>query len=276
MDFSVLMSVYQYEKPDYLRQSLDSIFNQTMLPTEVILVEDGKLTTELYHEIRSQKEKHPEIQSVVLKENVGLGNAMRIGLTHCHYDIIARMDTDDVCMPNRFELQISFLCQHPEISVVGSWIKEFVGTTDNVVGIRNLPEYPDEINVFAKSRNPMNHPTVIFRKKSVEEAGSYQSFPLFEDYYLWARMLIKGYQFYNIQEPLLLFRRSQQMMKRRGGVSYAMNEIRLQKSFRKIGFISTQCMLKNILTRTCVRIIPNILRSWIYLIFLRKSIDASK
>ncbi len=263
------MSVYEREKPDYMRQSFDSIFGQTMLPSEVILVEDGKLSPELYEEIQFLKEKHPEIISVILEKNQGLGNAMRVGLEHCHYDIVARMDTDDICLPERFEKQVKFLQQHPKIDVVGTWIKEFEGSTNNIIGIRNLPEKSHDIYEFAKRRNPMNHPTVMFRKKAVIDAGSYQTFPLFEDYFLWVRMLVKGYKFYNIQEPLLLFRRSPQMIKRRGGWEYAMNEIHLQKLFRDIKFISTYEMIKNIIIRYGIRILPNSFRSWIYSHFLR-------
>lgn len=272
MNFSVLMSVYKQENPEYMTQSFDSIFSQTLPPTEVILVEDGQLTQELYDEIQSQKAKHPEIKSVKLETNHGLGYAMNIGLKYCQYDIVARMDTDDICMPQRFEEQVNYLTQHPEINVVGTWINEFVGTTDNVIGIRNLPADHNEIFHFAKSRNPMNHPTVMFRKKDVLEAGSYQTFTLFEDYYLWARMLMKGYKFHNIQKSLLLFRRSPQMMQRRGGIKYAINEIHLQKALRDIGLISTAFMIKNVILRSSMRIIPNSLRSWVYSHFLRKSI----
>jgi glycosyltransferase involved in cell wall biosynthesis len=269
MKFSVLLSVYKRESPEFLRHSFDSVFNQTLPPDEVVLVEDGTLTSELYEAIETISQHHSNLKVVILSDNQGLGKALAIGMEHCQYDIVARMDTDDICMPQRFEKQIEFLEAHPDIDVVGAWISEFVGTPSNVVAIRNLPEEHEQIFQFGKSRNPINHPVVMFRKKAVLEAGGYQPFPLFEDYFLWVRMLMHGYRFHNLPYSLLLFRRSPEMMKRRGGHSYANNEVLFQKTLYKIGYITHTRMIKNIFLRYGTRIVPNSVRNWLYNRFLR-------
>lgn len=267
--FSLLMSIYEKEKVEYLRECLESIATQTILPTEIILVEDGPLTYELKSEISKAKKNFPNLRTIPLEHNCGLGKALNVGMEHCQYDIIARMDTDDICVSNRFEMQLAFLREHPEIDVVGSWIDEFVGSTNNIVSTRRVPETNKDIFEFGKRRNPMNHPTVMFRKQAVEKAGLYQPFPMFEDYYLWVRMLQNGYKFHNIQHSLLLFRRSADLFKRRGGFSYIPKEIRFQIVLCKRKYISSWIMLKNIAIRSCVRIFPNKLRDLFYLKCLR-------
>jgi len=267
--FSILISVYKHEKAAYLKECFDSILQQTLPPTEIILVEDGQLTEELYAAIEEECQRFNNIIRVPLEKNCGLGIALNKGLEACHYDIIARMDTDDICLPDRFEKQWNFLNDHPDIDVLSAWITEFVDVPSNKVSIRSLPEQHDEIYEFGKTRNPINHPAVMFRKHAVEAVGSYQPAPLFEDYFLWARMLQANHRFHNIQEPLLLFRRSSAMMKRRGGQQYARHEIDFQKKIRDIGYITTWRMTKNIILRCGIRIMPNSLRTWIYKRYLR-------
>jgi glycosyltransferase involved in cell wall biosynthesis len=189
LQFSVLLSVYYKEKTDYLRASLDSIFNQSYPPNEVILVKDGFLTPELDHIINDYVSTRKEIKVIPLAENQGLGFALNQGLKLCSYKLIARMDTDDIAKFNRFEKQIQQFELYPELDVVGCWIDEFIDNKDNIVSQRKVPEYHDQIYSFAKKRNPMNHPSVMFKKEAVLSAGNYQHFPLFEDYYLWVRML---------------------------------------------------------------------------------------
>lgn len=270
--FSVLLSVYRKEQPAYLRQSLDSIFTQTLLPDEVVLVKDGPLTDTLDEVVEEYCRKYSVIKVVPLSENQGLGRALNEGLKHCSYDLVARMDTDDVAKPERFEKQIAVFCAHPEVDVVGAWIDEFEGNIGNVISVRKLPEIHEEIVRFARKRNPINHPVVMFRKSSVEAVGGYQHFPLFEDYYLWVRMLIDGAQFYNIPESLLYFRFSSDMFKRRGGRKYAKDEYRFQYMLWKQGFIRFTCFIQNVCLRFIVRIIPNKLRRFLYKKALRNKV----
>lgn len=269
MSFSVLLSLYHKESPVYLRQSLDSVFSQTQLPDEVILVEDGPLTSELYVVVEEYKRKYPILKVIPLAENGGLGRALNEGLKHCSYDLVARMDTDDIAKPDRFEKQLSIFRNDPNTDVVGAWIDEFEDDVCNVKSTRKLPENHEAIFQYAKKRCPVNHPVVMFRKSAVLSAGGYQHFPLFEDYYLWVRMLVNGARFYNIQASLLYFRFSPEMIKRRGGWKYAMDEIRFQRMMRQRRFISSREFLFNTSVRFLTRIIPNSWRKIIYKKFLR-------
>ena len=270
LDFSVLLSVYQKEQPAYLQQSLESIFTQTLLPNEVVLVKDGPLTTELDQVVEAYRQKHPELKVIPLPQNQGLGKALNEGLKNCSYDIVARMDTDDIAKPYRFEKQVAVFESHPELDVVGAWIDEFEGDVGQVVAERQLPERHEEIRKYAQKRCPVNHPVVMFRKSAVLSAGGYQHFPLFEDYFLWVRMLKNGAKFYNIQESLLYFRTSPNMFKRRGGWKYAMDEVRFQNVMRKMKMITWGRFLMNVAIRFPVRIMPNKLREVIYKKSLRK------
>lgn len=270
MEFSVLLSVYSKEKASHLRECFKSISRQTLKPNEIVLVEDGPLTDELYAEINTIQSKYSNLVLIKLDECRGLGNALREGMKHCSYPYIARMDTDDVCIPSRFRIQAAFLEQHPDIDICSSWMYEFKSNPENIITTKKLPESHQELEKYARKRNPLNHPTVMFRKEAVEKAGGYLDFPLFEDYYLWARMFVAGCKFHNIQKPLLLFR-SSSAFKRRGGLKYAITECKLQHEFHRIGFISSAQMLKNILVRFPLRIIPTSLRKVIYILFLRSN-----
>ena len=270
MNFSVLISVYYKEKPEYLEDAINSIFNQTLLPKEVILVEDGKLTDELYAVINILKEKHHEIKTVRLKENQGLGSALNEGLKYCSYDIVARMDSDDISMPNRFRLQIDFLENHPDIDIISGWIDEFYGNKENIISTRKTPEAHNDIVKFSKFRNPINHPAAMFRKKVICDIGGYRAIPFFEDYDLWVRAIASGVQLYNIQQSLLWFRLSDNAFLRRGGIDYAKNEITFQYHLHKIGYIGIINMCSNISIRLIIRLLPNMIRKYIYVFRLRK------
>lgn len=271
MAFSVLMSLYYREQPSYLRQSLDSVFAQTLRPDEVVLVLDGPIGQDLQNVVQEFSRQHPELRVLPLPENRGLGRALNHGLKRCSHDLVARMDTDDIALPDRFETQVKFMENHPEIDAVSGWIEEFVSSDpDNVMSVRKLPETPEEIFEFGKIRNPMNHPTVMFRRNAVLRVGSYQHMYLFEDYHLWIRMMMAGSKLYNLQRPLLKFRTSDQMYERRGGWSYAMTECKLLWGFNRMGYISLIRTLKNIVIRVTVRIMPNKLRAIFYKTFLRR------
>ena len=270
-EFSLLMSVYHGEKATHLKTCFDSIYNQTVPPAEIVLVEDGPLSPVLYDAIAAAEKRFPQLRRVPLEKNQGLGTALNCGLEACSYDLVARMDTDDICMPTRFEVQTAFMDSHPDIDVLGTWIAEFDDTPENVVGIRSLPENHDDIFRFGKKRNPINHPTVMFRRQAVIACGGYQPCPLFEDYYLWGRMLHQGYHFHNLQQPLLLFRRSAEMIRRRGGVAYVHTEIHFFSMLHQIGYISRFNMACNILQRIFVRILPNSVRGAVYKYLLRKN-----
>lgn len=270
MNFSVLMSVYYKERPEYLKAALESVFQQTLPPTEVVLVEDGALNAELYSVVHEMESRYAaQLKVVKILENSGLGNALNIGLEHCSYDLVVRADSDDICKPNRMERQVNFMSQNLQIDCCSAWIEEFIDSPTNVKTIKNLPETSEEIFEYGKTRCPINHPAVIFRKQSVLNAGGYKHFPLFEDYYLWVRMLMNGCKMYNLQESLLYFRSSSDMFRRRGGWGYARTEIRLNRLFYKMGYISLSRLLRNVAVRSTVRIMPNALRARVYMHLLR-------
>ena len=268
--FSVLLSLYKKELPSQLRQSLNSLFSQTLLPDEIILVKDGPLTPELDTIVSDYAARYPFLKVVPLPQNQGLGKALNEGLKHCSYDLVARMDTDDISKPDRFEKQMKVFEEHPKLDLVGAWIDEFEGTPQHILSVRRVPETSEQILAYCKKRCPVNHPVVMFRKSAVQAAGSYQHFPLFEDYYLWIRMLKNGAKFYNIQESLLYFRTSPDMFKRRGGLKYAMDELRFQNMMRKMGMIGWKRFVLNVSIRFPARIIPNSLRGFFYKKLMRK------
>ena len=265
------MSVYAKEKPIWMRQSLDSIFTQTLLPDEVILIEDGPLTPELHEVIADFQKRHSNLHVFPQKENRGLGAALNIGLQYCRNELVARMDTDDICKPNRFEKEITFMSEHPDVDICSSLIDEFVESIHCVHSQRTLPEHHKEILKYARRRCPVNHPTVVYKRSKVIAAGGYQGFP--EDYILWINMILAGCKFYNLQESLLWFRFSYDVFRRRGGWKYAKDDIRAQWHFHQMGFTSFYEFLTNSFIRGIVRLTPNFLRIFTYKYILRKKND---
>src|SRR5690554_1711797 len=158
------MSYYGNDNPTFLEEAFQSIQNQTHKPSEIILVQDGPVTEELHQVVSKWKEALP-LKLLVNADNLGLGKSLTIGLEHCENDLVARMDADDICHPRRFEKQLDFLMTHPHISVVGTWIAEFEGTTSNIKSYRTLPTTHEELLPFSKKRCPLNHPTVMYRKE---------------------------------------------------------------------------------------------------------------
>ncbi|MPQ44205.1 glycosyltransferase [Clostridium tarantellae] len=271
MKFSVLMSVYKNEKEKFLKTALDSVILQTIKPKEIVIVQDGPLPEELINVIANFKGKYNELVKVIeLQENVGLGQALNIGLLECSNEIVARMDTDDICVKNRFELQLNEFKKNKNLDIVGSSIYEFYDSMENVKTIKSVPVEDKEIKMYAQTRNPMNHMTVMFKKSSVVNAGSYQHMLFSEDYFLWTRMMVNGCIFKNINIPLVYARTGADMYKRRGGFIYVKTEYKLQKSLNQIGFINKYKSIKNFTLRSVPRLLPNTIREKIYLNFLRK------
>lgn len=269
--FSVLISVYQREKPEFIDAALRSVFEQTVAPMQVVLVEDGPLNEGLYGVISAYKQKYESIFDVVsLEKNTGLGNALNEGLKQCRNELVARMDSDDICKESRFEQQLRAFDEQPDLAIVGGWIEEFVSDPNIVDAQRKLPQTNAELKEFIKSKNPLNHMTVMFRKSAVEAVGGYQHFYLMEDYWLWIRMMKNGAKFYNIQQTLVLVRGGVEMAARRGGLKYAMTEVKLQKELSKMGFIGVGTFVKNVAIRFAVRIMPNKLRSLVYKKIIRR------
>lgn len=268
--FSVLMSIYHKENSSWFNRAMQSIWDeQTVMPSEIILVLDGPLTTELYSVIADWQIKLGDVlRTVPLKKNVGLGDALNIGLQHCTNELVARMDTDDIAHPARFEKQLAIF-QEKNIDVCSSWITEFDSDEFAFTGLRKLPEQHEDIAIYAKTRCPINHPAVMYKKTAVEKSGGYQKMMWFEDYYLWVRMLISGARFYNIQEPLVHMRAGIGQLERRSGKEYAKSEILLLVKFRRLGFLSWFEFFKITVLRVPIRLMPKPLIRMAYK-FLRK------
>lgn len=257
MKFTVLLSVYIKENPSYLKLALESIWNQqTLKPDEIVLVKDGPLTEDLEKEIKVFSEKCDAIKVFRLEKNQGLGKALFFGLQKCSFDLVARMDTDDISEPYRFEKQMEFMYDNPDVSVVGGWVEEFDSDSGEIIGSRVLPESHEDILEFAKKRNPLSHPSVLYRKSAVLKAGNYLHFHLYEDYFLWIRMLMEGAIFNNIPLSVLKFRSGKKMISRRGGIKYLKSELKFQNYLLDIKFINILEYCRNCVIRICVRLLP--------------------
>lgn len=269
-DYSVLMSVYHKEKASYFDTSIDSMLKQSIPPKDIVIVCDGALTDELEEVITKYKNEYEHLFQIVRRSKCGgLGNALNDGLKYCKYDYVARMDTDDIAKADRMEKQLDAI-EKMNVDIVSGTVEEFDGEISNVIAKRVLPKTNEEIVRFAKQRNPFNHPCVCFKKQAVFDAGSYKEFPLFEDYYLWVRMLQNGAKGGNIPETILYMRAGVDMYNRRGGFSYAKKAVRFRWHLRKMGFSSMADFIKSAGGQVVVSIMPNKLRQVFYKKILRK------
>lgn len=273
MKFSVLMSVYNKENPEYLDIALEStLVNQTVKPDEVIIVKDGPLTVKLEAIIEQYIYKFPhKIKIVTLSENKGLGTALNEGLKHCSNELVARVDTDDINCIDRFEKQLNIFNNNDNIDIVGGYISEFDKDHTIFTNIKKMPEIHKNIVKMSKHRNPMNHMTVMFKKSSVENSGGYKHIFYLEDYYLWIRMISNNYKFYNIQEILVYARTGSDMVKRRGNKKYIIGWFKIQKLMFKLKYINLLDFIVNMVCIIGFVFIPTSIRKKIYKYILRKN-----
>lgn len=266
MQYSVLMSVYLKEKPEFLKQAMESIRMQTVPTDDFVLVCDGPLTDNLNKVIFEEQEIFGNKLHVVrLEKNSGLGNALNIGLKECKHEVIARMDSDDISRADRCEKQLSLFIRDPELALTSGTVNEFSNDPLISTGRRVLPLTIDEIIEFSRKRNPMNHPCVMFKKTAVEDSGGYQeTFHLFEDYYLWIRMLMKGYKAMNLDDVLLDMRTPADIYLRRGGKRYATDLLRFHKWLLQNGWSGKSDYLLGAMPHAVLCIFPNKLRKIIY------------
>ena len=237
--YSVLMSLYKKEKPEYLRLALDSMLGQTVPPDEIVLVEDGPLTDGLYAVVGEYEDRCGDMLHIVRNEtNMGLGLSLNAGLAACRNDLVARMDTDDISKPDRCEKQLRRFAEDPGLSIVGSHVDEFVGDMENVVSRRTVPVAHEDIYEYGKRRSAFNHPAVMYRKSAVISAGGYSDLRRNQDVDLFGRMLFKGCRAVNIDESLLFFRCSDELAKRRKSRENTSTYIATIRKFWKMGYSS--------------------------------------
>lgn len=267
---SVLMSVYKQENSIYFDKALDSIIKQTRIPDEIVIVEDGELNEELYGVIERYKSRYDIIKTYSFKENVMLGRALAKGVTLCSYAYIARMDTDDIAVEDRLEIQYNYLKAHGDVSVVGSNIKEF-SDDRSYTQVKIMPVGMSKINRYAKYRNPMNHMTVMFRKQDVIKCGNYRHFPYLEDYDLWTRMIASGFKFENLDKVLVFARTNDDIYNRRGGRAYFRQYKRLRRNEHRLGITNGIEYVISVLASFAMTMQPPGFRRTIYRKILRKN-----
>lgn len=270
--YTVLMSVYYKEKPEYLSLSIESMLNQTVKPDEFIIVKDGPLTTELDEVINNFVTAYPKTFNIIVNEtNLGLGPALAKGIENSKNELIARMDSDDYVVSTRCERQLEKFREDPKLGTVGSYEAEFVDDIDNVISIHRVPSENDEIERFMHRRCSVLHPTVMYKKSAVLKSGNYQSVLLYEDYDLFARMVLEYHiKSYNIPEPLYYIRTSEDFFKRRGGIKYAKTVLKFKWGQYRKGYMSLMDFCISGLGQAFVCVLPNSLRKIFYMKFLRK------
>lgn len=265
MKFSVLISVYKNDEPCLLTNAIESIsIKQNSKPDEVVLVVDGPVTSDLDATISELTNRIDTIKLIRLKENVGLANALNRGLLDCSNEIVFRMDSDDFSLPNRFEKQLNVFKSDPDVVVVGAQISEIDPVTNLHTGTRLVPLTFEDIKSFSKSRNPLNHMTVGFRKSEILKLNSYKHLLFLEDYYLWLRLISRNKTIVNLPDVLVHATAGRNMLARRGGGQYIHSEYLLfkVKNHLKIGsYPMNFCLF-------CIRVLPRLLpvpvRGWLY------------
>ena len=272
MEFSVLITVYEKEKPYNLRKSLLTSYRQTIKPKEIVLVCDGILTQDLYNEIENIKNLIPILKVYQLSTNVGSGPASCFGVEKCNTDLIARMDSDDYCVKTRFEKQIKAFKENSNLIMVGTNILE---KNTEFTAFKTVPEKTEEIREYSKFRNPFNNPSSMMKKEYILKVGNYRKFRYLEDYDLTMRLIHDNptKDFLNIQEPLVIMQTNNSSYLRRGGLLYVKTEFFLQIDFYKRGYISKVELCRNIFIRNIVRVMPNSMRKLIYKKKMRESVE---
>jgi len=272
MDFSVLMSVYYKDNPQWLKEAVDSVMNNTIKPNEILIGIDGPIPKELEEKLKELSAKYKQIQLVCFKENRGRGAILFDTLPMSKFPLVAIMDSDDICYSDRFEKQLALFEQEKDLDILGGFIEEFDEDTKEIVSVRKVPLTQKDIMKFVKFRSPFNHVTVMFKKESILNIGGYSSTMRFaQDYHLWIRAVANKLTVKNISEVLVKVRVDFKMFGRRGGYKYfKLNKI-LQEELLKYKLISFPRYLYNLAIRFVAQVIlPWQIRRWLYLNVLRK------
>lgn len=262
--FSLLLPTYHGDDPEHLRRAFASaVDEQTLRPDEVVLVRDGVVPPRLQQAIDELAAGSPvPVTIVALDHNIGLGRALDAGLAACANEVVARMDSDDVSLPERFTVQIPLLAEGYDL--VGSALLEFTEHEEDIVGRRTPPLAQEEIRTWSRFHDPFNHPTVVYRRSMVQAAGGYRDLPLMEDYWLFARMIEAGARVANVAEPLVKYRVGAGAYARRGGWQLLRSEVELQRQFRASGFTTRAQYLRNLAVRGGYRLVPEGVRRGVY------------
>ena len=262
--FSLLLPVWHRDRPDFFAAAFRStVDDQTRRPDHVVVVRDGPVTPELAEAVARLADASPVPTDVLeLDRNRGLGPALDAGIEACKYDVVARMDADDISLPHRFATQLPLV--EAGADLVGAGLLEFGAGADDVVGRRTPPVAPDVIRGRSRFADPFNHPTVVYRRARVQAVGGYGDFALMEDYLLWAKMIMAGAEVANVAEPLVLYRVGAGAYRRRGGLAQLRTELGLQRRLRALGFTTRAQYLRNVAVRGGYRLVPEGVRRIAY------------
>jgi len=267
MEFSVLMSVYYKDNPQWLKEAVDSVMNNTVKPNQIVLVVDGQIPDELEQVINEYRDS---LDILRLEKNSGLGIALQQGLLKCKYPLVARMDSDDISLPNRFELQLKEFENNSNLTIVGGYIQEIDSNTKENISIRKVPLTNEGIRKYIKTRNPLNHVSVMFKKEDILKVGNYESFYSMEDYYLWAKCLANNFQLINVPQIFVNVRIDTKMFARRSGYKYFKSNKELSKKLLAMNLLSYPDYLINTIIRFTAHVLmPNKLREILYKKVLR-------
>lgn len=268
--FSLLMAVYDGDDPAFLHSAYKSVLSNSILPDEIVLVIDGPINERLTREVENFTSA-VAVTLIRMEKNEGLGCALRRGVLACKYDWVARFDSDDICSPDRFEKQLRFIEENPDVDAFSAPIVEFEKElTKGPFVMRDVPRGHSAVVSYAKWRNPLNHMSVMFRKSVALEAGNYQDEPYFEDYSLWLRMILIGAHLDNMADVVVYARAGDAVQNRRGGVLYIKRELSMHRKMLRWGVISFSEMLIMLSCKSLVRILPGRFRFLIYSVFARK------
>lgn len=265
------MSLYIKEKPQYLRQAIQSMIDQSYKPDEIVIVKDGQITPQLQAVLDLYTSEYPKLFNIVgYEKNRGLGLALNYGLGHCHNELVARMDTDDIAKPNRCEKQVVAFEKDEELAIIGSNVDEFYENINNITGCRVVPTKHKEIYEFAKRRSAFNHPSVMYRKSKVLEFNGYSDLRRNQDVDLFGRMLYGGCKSENFGESLLWFRSDENLSKRRKSWENTWSYIKTIKKFWKMGYSSFEDYMLIAMAQTIMFICPIKIQNYLYKVFLRE------
>ena len=264
---SLLLPVWAGDRADHLAAAFRStVDEQVRRPDHVVLVRDGPVDTSLQRCVDELAATAPvPVDVLALDRNLGLGSALDLGLQACRYEVVARMDADDVSLPHRFARQLPVI--EAGADIVGAGLLEFVADPDDpadVVGRRIPPTDPDDIRARCRFADPFNHPTVVYRRGLVQAVGGYTDFAMMEDYLLWAKLIVAGARVANIAEPLVKYRVGAGAYARRGGLGQLRAELAVQRRFRELGFTSRAQYARNVLVRGGYRLVPEGVRRLAY------------
>ena len=268
--YSVLMPVYCKDNVEYLKLAIDSMINQTLKPDEIVIVKDGKIPSLLEEVINDAKKKFSKIVEVQLKTNVGLGLALNEGLKVCKNELVARMDADDISLPERCEKQVLMFEKNKKLDIVGCPVLEFSDNSNNIIGRRSVPLTNEEIYKYSKKRDAFNHPTVMYKKSKVLNCGGYGDYRKNQDTDLWIKMLSSGAKTMNIDEDLFLFRFDKNTYKKRKNWLNTKTLIKIRWNAYKIGFSSFSDFLIISIMQLAIFVLPVSFQKFVYKKILRR------